>query len=345
MPVDYFLIEKAKCSLRPRTNQTQYPRPGYPRPGVRPPFGKREDPFIFGPFEPLVRVMPKPGSQDYRFVETNVDMFLQSRYRVSSHFTPPFHAYLDQVTTTRIRETILPVAARTTTNGYDLTATHPIPYAWYLLLVRDKNNPQWRASGYFASGANRERVFLHVDSKGMMHGGQSPIAMPEVRFVADVVDPEFTAGWGEDSDGDGLPDVYEVLVTQTDPAKADTGNTGILDGYKEIAGDGWSNLEKFRRRADPLLPVHPPPTVELKRPTLLEAMQALASKTDLRYEPQVTIRKPGMTNFQPPEQPLQLLYYAISPRDPRNARPNLDLRVVWRVPELHPRRLRGYSGP
>jgi hypothetical protein len=80
----------------------------------------------------------------------------------------------------------------------------------------------------------------------MMHGGQSPIAMPEAHFLSDVVAPEFTAGWGEDSDGDGLPDIYEVLVTQTDPTSSDTGGTGILDGYKELTSDGWSNLEKFR---------------------------------------------------------------------------------------------------
>ena len=50
----------------------------------------------------------------------------------------------------------------------------------------------------------------------MMSSGQSPISMPEVRFLPGVVAPEFTAGWGEDSDGDGLPDIYEVLVTGTD---------------------------------------------------------------------------------------------------------------------------------
>ena len=68
--------------------------------------------------------------------------------------------------------------------------------------------------------------------------------MPEVKFLPDVVEPEFTAGWGEDSDGDGLPDIYEVLVTQTDPDNADTGNTGTLDGYKDMAltvGATWRN--------------------------------------------------------------------------------------------------------
>src|ERR1017187_2197879 len=116
----------------------------------------------------------------------------------------------------------------------------------------------WRASGYFASGTNRSPVHLHVDAKGMMSDGQSPIAMPVVKFLPDVVKPEFTAGWGEDNDSDGLPDIYEVLVTHTDPDHADTGNTGILDGDKEITGDSWSNLEKFRLRVDPLQPAHPP---------------------------------------------------------------------------------------
>ena len=62
---------------------------------------------------------------------------------------------------------------------------------------------------------------------------------------------KFAAGWGEDSDGDGLPDIYEVLVTHTSPDNADTGDTGTLDGDKDMSGDGWNNSEKFRCRADP----------------------------------------------------------------------------------------------
>jgi hypothetical protein len=55
-------------------------------------------------------------------------------------------------------------------------------------------------------------VYLHVDKKGMMSDGQSPISLPGVKFLPDVVVPEFTAGWGEDSDGDGLPDKHHLVT-------------------------------------------------------------------------------------------------------------------------------------
>ena len=77
------------------------------------------------------------------------------------------------------------------------------------------------------------------------------MAMPEVKFVTPNPNLEFTAGSGEDSDGDGLPDIYEVLVTHTEPDNPETGSTSILDGYKDLDGDGWSNQEEFRRRTDP----------------------------------------------------------------------------------------------
>ena len=364
--LDYFLVEKAQRTLKPDPDRTPIVEPGKPvdktaileywarmRQLKRPParsFDRQQvEHSITGPYQIAARVPSKPGLVDYKYVETNVLVTPMSEplYRVQAHYTPPLHAFLDQVTVTTIRRTILPVTARQITNGYDLTIMRPIPYAWYLLLVRDKNNPQWRASGYFTSGTNRDPVHAHVDSKGMMHEGQGPIAMPEVRFLPDVVAPEFTAGWSEDSDGDGLPDIYEVLVTGTDPLKADTGNTGILDGYKEPAHDGWSNLEKFRRRADPFVPAHPPAPVILRQPTAREAMQALdatAIKTDLRFEPRLEIRVAGATKFQAIQQPPLAFYQLTNPRDPYRARPNFDLRISWQIPQPRPRES-GYHGP
>jgi hypothetical protein len=215
---DYFLIERANRTFRPMTNDLRFAhlpfgtnRPPNFRPMYGRPDWRHEDPLVTGPFEVVARISGQPGVRDYRYVETNVDTLFQPLYRIQTHYPPPpLHARLAQVNAAAIRKTILPVAERQTTNGYELTVSHPIPYSWYLLLVRDKDNPQWRASGYFASDTNRNPVYLHVDKKGMMSDGQSPIAMPQVKFLPDVVKPEFTAGWGEDSDGDGLPDIYEV---------------------------------------------------------------------------------------------------------------------------------------
>jgi hypothetical protein len=198
--------------------------------------------------------------------------------------------------------------------------------------VRDKNDLQWRASGYFASGPTRNPLSLHVNKKGMMTDSQSPIALPEVKFLPYVVDPEFTAGWGEDSDGDGLPDIYEVLVTQTDPDNADTGNTGTLDGYKDMSLDGWSNLEKFRCRSNPLKTANPPAPVELLHPTGLEISKAISQQSDLPFELHLEVRTNGATAYQAIETQPTAFYSAMNYRQ-SNEQKNFDLRISWRVPQ------------
>jgi len=47
-----------------------------------------------------------------------------------------------------------------------------------------------------------------------------------------------TLGQPIDSDGDGLRDLYELLITHTDPYKPDTSGDGMLDGWKVI----WPGL-------------------------------------------------------------------------------------------------------
>lgn len=72
-------------------------------------------------------------------------------------------------------------------------------------------------------------------------------------------------GVSEDSDGDGLPDVYELLATFTSVTNADTGDTGIPDGYKDPDGDGWTNLDELRNGTNPLqfnTPA-PPPNIQV----------------------------------------------------------------------------------
>jgi hypothetical protein len=318
------------------------PSPGQP-PLNRPPF-QGQPTMITGPFEPLTRIATEPGVQAYTYVDTNANALLSPEYRCRAHFVPPFRATLTQVDAESIRESVLTVQAQPATNGYNLVALNPFPYARYLLLMRDRRNPQWRASGYFVSGTNRDPVRLHVDFKGMMTDGQAPIAMPAVKFQPDSVQPEFMAGSGEDSDGDGLPDVYEVFVTRTDPASPDTGNTGVLDGYKEMAGDGWSTLEKFRRRLDPFRSHQPPQPVVLLQPTAAEVIKASTLlATDLHYEPQIEARIVGTKQFRVVQPGLWALYQMSDPRGGGQVRGNFDVRISWKLP--HPRPHLDSSGP
>jgi hypothetical protein len=344
---DFFLIERADRTLRGMTNFARYrymangkiltnrpppflnPNIRYSRPEWQQTAANR---ITTNAFQVVAQVPAQPNIRDYHYTDTNVDAFPGPVYRVQAHFPKPaLFAELNQVTTDAIRKTILSVSAEPQTDGYKLTVLKPIAHARYLLLVRDKNDRQWRASGYFVSGTNRNPVYLHADKKGMMTDTQSPIALPVVKFLPDVVQPEFTAGWGEDSDGDGLPDIYEVLVTHTKPDDADTGDTGILDGYKVFADDGWNNWEKFRDRANPFQKCEPPPAVVLKEPSLSEMGEAQTLKTDLPYESQMEIRTNGAAYFQP---------YSLSldknlPHD-RYEHARCDVRISWKVPSPKP---------
>jgi hypothetical protein len=257
----------------------------------------------------------------------------QFPYSNPPHYPEPIpFAELIEATPKSIRNTILSVTAISQTNGYELTVHHPLIRARYLLLVRDKNDRQWRASGYFVSGTNRNPVYLHVDKKGMMTDTQSPITLPPVNFLPDVVQPEFTAGWGEDTDGDGLPDIYEVLVTHTDPNDDDTGDTGIPDGFRVTSNDGWNNWEKFRYRANPFIKYEPPPAIVLKKPTDAELLQAQILKTDLPYELQIEIRTNDSASFQP----FSIFGNASYLNTDRTGRTRCDVRISWKVPQPQP---------
>ncbi len=62
---------------------------------------------------------------------------------------------------------------------------------------------------------------------------------------------KLVGGDGADSDGDGLPNGYEVIATWTDPLLPDTGITGTPDGYKDPDGDGYSNLQEMYNGTNP----------------------------------------------------------------------------------------------
>jgi len=351
---EYFIIEKAE--RMPDTNRMRFPfaRPGMPQnrtnlqshPQPIPPirqFIRPNQPngMIIGPYKFFARVEAGPVRENtvwgtyYHFTDTNADSFFQPLYRIQAHATPPIHVVPTKRDAASTRGTVRPVICRPTTNGYNLTVSKPVTHAWYLLLVRDKNDLQWRASGYFTP--EKDAPFqAHVDSFGMMAvGDQKPIALPEVHHLSPVVNPEFIAGCGEDSDGDGLPDIYEVLVTGTEPDNADTGRTGILDGFKEVASDGLSNLEKFRRRVNPLHSYDPPAPAELKRPTLIDVFRAVQLNSDLRYEPQVLIRTNGASSYTAPQMPLEMFYRMANPRDPSRIKADFDVQITWKVAGVH----------
>jgi hypothetical protein len=288
---------------------------------------------IFGSYQPIAQMPGQPNLRDYRYVDANINCYPPPVYQIQAHYPKPTQfAELSDTTARAISHTVLSVTAKRQTNGYVLTVLHPITHARYLLLVRDKNDPQWRASGYFLSGMNQNPMILHVDKNGMMTDPQIPIALPPVKYLADVVQPEFTAGWGEDSDRDGLPDIYEVLVTHTEPDNADTGDLGIPDGFRVVSNDGWNNWDKFRFRVNPFTHCEPAAPIVLKKPTISELRRAYSSNTDLPYTLQIEFQTNTATGFQPYSLWVDSNY--VNPDSSGHAR--CDVRVSWKVPPANP---------
>lgn len=54
-----------------------------------------------------------------------------------------------------------------------------------------------------------------------------------------------------DTDGDGLTDYFELLITDTDPLVADTDGDGTSDGDEDPDGDGLTDAEEERHGSDP----------------------------------------------------------------------------------------------
>jgi len=61
----------------------------------------------------------------------------------------------------------------------------------------------------------------------------------------------YALGISQDSDGDGLPDMYEELVSNTDPAMADSDENGITDSSEYVNFKGLTKLQAFAAQSAP----------------------------------------------------------------------------------------------
>lgn len=57
-----------------------------------------------------------------------------------------------------------------------------------------------------------------------------------------------------DTDGDGLPDGYEVLTLNTDPLEIDTDGNGVLDGNEDFDTDNLVNIDEYHNQTRPFIP-------------------------------------------------------------------------------------------
>jgi hypothetical protein len=287
-------------------------------------------------WEMAARVKPVLNSRRaYEYVDTNVDTFRPPVYRIAGNHRPPTTKWVvsNRCDAQGIRQTMCEVACAPATNGYALTVAKTVPQARYLMLVKEGKNGFWKASGFFIGGTNGSPLKLLAERRGMLTTTSGPYLLPVVEHVTSVEHPEFICGSGEDADGDGLPDIYEVLATKSAPDKSDTGATGLLDGYKDLAGDGWTALEKYRRRCDPFALVRPPDSIELTEPTQLEIMKAFrqTQQYDFQYDVKLEARK-----LNPPGeyQALQENSAPLFPPMQRDTRAtNLQIRITVGMPE------------
>jgi hypothetical protein len=272
-----------------------------------------------------------PGAY-YEFIDTN-QIIASSVYSVVANYpAPPPRVLPLRCDREGIRQTIRQVECKPFFSRYELTVANTQPHLHYLMLVREGKNGFWKASGFFIGSANGSPVKLPADRRGMLLTNDGPLLLPKVEHIPVLDQPEFTCGSGEDADGDGLPDIYEVLATKTDPDKSDTGATGLLDGYKDLSGDGWTALEKYRRRADPFGKEVPPAGIEIIEPTLESVMQVVqqANQSDFQYEVTAEIRNLKNSQYQPLQQPLETLFP--SPHLDAVAT-NLAIRIRVQLPE------------
>lgn len=57
-----------------------------------------------------------------------------------------------------------------------------------------------------------------------------------------------------DTDGDGLPDGYEVITLDTDPVEVDTNENGVSDADEDFDNDNLNNLGEYKNKTGPFNP-------------------------------------------------------------------------------------------
>jgi hypothetical protein len=271
--------------------------------------------------------------QLYEYHETNQQALRSSGYAVRANYAPPPPRVLpSRCDRNAIRQTIRQVGCKPTAAGFELTVAKTQPYFRYLLLVREGKGGFWKASGFFTGSAKGIAIKLATDPRGILLTHDGPMFLPKVEHIPVLAHPEFICGSGEDADGDGLPDIYEVLATKTDPDNLDTGTTGVLDGYKDLGGDGWTALEKYRRRADAFGKELPPASVEIIQPTMQSLMEAFypMQQSDFQYDMSMEIRNLNTWRYQPLKQPWFTLFPS---RDRNTVATNLAIRITVQMPE------------
>jgi len=121
------------------------------------------------------------------------------------------------------------------------------------------------------TGAARANVKLFQDADGYFY----PRYDPDTGDIVDSTNPN-----DPDTDKDGMPDGYEYDNSDLDcdglptwweeaygffklkPLSQDTDGNGILDMEEDMDNDGFTNLEEFRHRTDPLNPDSPIPGLD-----------------------------------------------------------------------------------
>lgn len=139
------------------------------------------------------------------------------------------------------------LAVKTTgTNELEFTLSPIVPNGYYEVMARS-NSPDAHWIGLTGViGGSNQSVSITYKPDGQHFR------------IADLAHWTLIATVGCDSDGDGLPDNYEELISHTDPWWGDTGNVGVEDGYKDPDGDNWVNLQELSNGTDPFEWNQPP---------------------------------------------------------------------------------------